>query len=308
MDNLARALKRAGRIVVELIPKKYDTAREVRIIGEDQKQRIVKVNQPGIDENGKAYHYKLDFGKFDVQVAQGPSYSTARLETREMIMALAQGNPEVWQIAADIFFENQDFVGADRLAKRFKKALPPALQDADEDDPEIPPQVQAQVAALQQAGQALQQQNAELLLMVKGKMLELQVRADSAERMNREKIESAERMATQGSVVKIQVAETVSKSAAMNKLADIGHAGIQADLDRRAALLHDQITVEADQTADAQQMQADAQQQTLDRAHEASLAAQTIEAEAQQSAQQQKHEQQQQAAQPPPETAPAGKP
>ena len=282
LDNLARAIKRGGRILVELIPKKYDTAREVRIIGDDQKERIVQVNAPGADKDGKPYHYLLDAGKYDVTVDQGPSYQTQRLETREMIMALAQGNPEVWQLAADIFFENQDFIGADRLAKRFKKALPPALQD-DDGNPDVPPQLQAKMAQDQQAIQQLTQQNAQLLQMVKGKLTELQVRADSAERIARAKIESAERIATQTNVVKMQAAETTAKSAVMNKIAELDHSHIQGELDRRAELLHHQITVEADAAGDAmehaqaQQLQDKQQQfdqslQQADQAHQQEMA------------------------------------
>ena len=280
MDNLARAIKRGGRILVDLIPKKYDTAREVRIIGADQKQRIVKVNQPFIDEDGNAHHHKLDEGQYDVTVDQGPSYATQRLETREMIMALAQGNPEVWQIAADIFFENQDFIGADRLAKRFKKSLPPALQD--DSDADVPPQVQAKMAQDAQQIQGLTQQNTQLLQMVKGKMLELQTRAESAERINREKIESAERIANQNNEVKIQTAETVAKSAAMNQLASLDHQAVKHTLDLRAALLHDQITVEADATGQAQDQAHQQQMQAQDHINQQDRAAQQQQANAEQ--------------------------
>jgi hypothetical protein len=277
MDNLARGLKRGGRILVELIPHKYDTEREVRIVGEDQKQRVVKVNQPGLDENGKGYHYKLDFGKYDVQVDQGPSYSTQRQETREMIMALAQGNPAVWQLAADIFFENQDFIGADRLAKRFKKALPPAMQ-TDEDDPDAPPS-QAQVDTLKQQNQQLTQAVQQLSQAVHGKMLEVQARASSAERINLEKIESAERIADQNNLVKIQTAQTLAKSAAMNKLAELDHAAVKHQLDLRANLLHDTLTVEQDAEQQAAQHQHE-QQMAVDQQDAAAKAAQQAQQQA----------------------------
>lgn len=247
MDNLARGLKRGGRILVELIPKKYDTAREVRIIGEDQKQRIVTVNAPYEDQDGKIKHHHLDWGKYDVTVEQGPSYTSQRQETRQLIQTLAQGNPEVWQLAADIFFENQDFQGAERLAKRFKKALPPALQD-DDGQADIPPQVQAKLAQLTQAAQALQAENQQLTVLLKTKILDL---------------ESRERIATQGNATKVQVAETVAKSAQMQKLAELDHAAVEHQLNLRADLLHANMTVEADAAAQEaqQQEQQQAQQQ-----------------------------------------------
>jgi hypothetical protein len=285
LDNQARGFKRGGRILVELIPKKYDTAREIRIIGEDKKQEIIKINQPGIDKCGKPYHHILGAGKYDVVVEQGPSYDTQRDQTREMIMALAQGNPEVWQLAADIFFENQDFVGADRLAKRFHAVLPPAiLQQEDSGDANVG-QLQAQVAQLSKATQELQQANQQMQTLLQTKILDL---------------ESKERIATQSNQTKAYVAEATSKSAAVNQLAQQDHARELAALDARASLLRSQMDIEAAASADAmehqqqqqqkQQAQQHAQQmQGADQAHEQGMAAQqqAADQQAQQTAQQQ---------------------
>lgn len=295
VDNLSRAMKRGGRILLELIPRKYDTAREVRIIGEDQKESIAKVNGPYVDDNGRAFHHKLDVGKYDCRPQQGPSYTTQRIETRELIMQLAQGNPEVWQLAGDIFFENQDFVGADRLARRFKKALPPALQD-ENDDPNVPPELQAKMSQMQTQNEQLSQQNQQLLQMVKGKLIEAQARAESAERINREKIESAERIANENNRTRVQTAETLSKNDSMNQLAELDHKAVEHQLDLRAALLHDTMTVEADlaqQDKDHQhqkdladqQQQAAAESQESDQQNSQDMAKQAQDAQAAQAAQ-----------------------
>jgi hypothetical protein len=290
MDNQARAMKRGGRICLEVIPRKYDTAREIRIIGEDQKQRIVTVNAPFLDQDGKSYHHKLDIGKYDCRVELGPSYSTQRIETRQMLMALAKGNPEVWQLAADIFFENQDFLGADRLAKRFKKALPPALQD-DDGQPDVPPQMQAQMAQMQQAMQGLALQNQQLTELLKTKILDL---------------ESRERIATQNNQAKMFDAEATSKSAAVNKLADLDHAALQAELDRRNALLRAQMDMEAGAAADAAEHAQQLQQLQQQQQHQAGMASQQQDASQQESEAQRAHELAlaQQAAQQQPPAAP----
>ena len=285
MDNQARAMKRGGRICLELIPKKYDTEREIRIIGEDQKQRIVTVNAPFIDHDGKSYHHKMDVGKYDCRVELGPSYSTQRIETREMLMALAKGNPEVWQLAADIFFENQDFIGADRLAKRFKKALPANLQD-DDQQADIPPQLQAQMQQMQQQMQGLALQNQQLTDLLKTKVLDL---------------ESKERIATQTNQTKMFAAEATSKAASMNQMASLDHAALQAELDRRNGLLRAQMDMEAGAAADAaehaqqlqqlqQQQQGQQQQQQAQQQHQAGLAQQQQGANQQESEAQRAHE------------------
>lgn len=288
IDNLGRGLKRGGRICLELIPKKYDTAREVRIIGEDQKQRVIKVNAPFKDENGKFYHHQLDIGKYDCRVEMGTGYTTQRAETRALIMTLAQANPAVWQLAADIFFENQDFVGADRLARRFKKALPPALQD-DEENPDIPPQVQAQMAQLQTTVQQLTAQNQGLIGLLKSKLLDL---------------ESKERMNTQTNLTRAYTAEVTAKSKLMNDLAARDHDRMEGDLDRRADLLRTGMDVQAAAFADEQERQHEQQMAQQQREHEQTLQTGQQQADQLSAEADRQHQmamaQQQQQAQPPP--------
>ena len=244
LDNLSRALKRGGRILVQLIPFKYDTAREVRVIGEDQKQRIVKVNQPFVDE-GKHVHHKLNLGKYDVTVQQGPTYTAARAETRDAIIQLSQGNPKVMDLGGDIFWQNSDFIGADTLAARWKKTLPPALQD-DDANQDVPPAIQAKLAQDQQAIQMLTARTQELNELLKTKVLDL---------------ESRERIATQSNLTRIQTAETLSKAASMQKLAELDHAAIEHLLDLRQQMLHANLTIEADAAAQSQAHQNAMQQQ-----------------------------------------------
>jgi hypothetical protein len=286
MDNLARALKRGGRILVELIPKKYDTAREVRVIGDDKKQNIVMVNAPYVDaETGKPQHHKLDQGKYDVTVSQGISYDSQRSETRELLMSLAQGNPEIWSLAADVFFENSDFVGADRLAKRFHSALPPAMLQAEEGDPEIPPQLQSQMAQQKAQIDQLTEANQQLISMVKQRLVEAQAKAESAEKINREKVESAERIANENNRARIQAAETLSKAGSMNVLAKLDHDAVAHQLDLRHELLHASISVEQDAAGAEQDRQHEQQMQAQDQAHQQGMAAADQEHQADQATQ-----------------------
>jgi hypothetical protein len=78
VDNLTRSLKHAGRILVDLIPEIYDTARAARIIGDDGEQKVVTVNAKTKDENGKEVLYSLDSGRYDVTVDVGPSFASKR--------------------------------------------------------------------------------------------------------------------------------------------------------------------------------------------------------------------------------------
>jgi hypothetical protein len=48
-DNVAKAARRAGELLIKLIPKIYDTARTIRILGPDLAEKYVKINQPEQD-------------------------------------------------------------------------------------------------------------------------------------------------------------------------------------------------------------------------------------------------------------------
>lgn len=125
-DNFKAAIKRAGDILLDLIPRIYDTERVVRIIGaEDDQPKPVRVNAnvPGMDE----VMNDLSVGKFDVRVSAGPSFSTKREEARESMIAATQANPALWQIAGDLIIKAMDWPYAREIAERIKRAMPPQL-------------------------------------------------------------------------------------------------------------------------------------------------------------------------------------
>lgn len=170
VDNLARAIRHIGRQLVDLIPKIYDTERIARIIGEDGEPDTVKMNpmqeEPVkriVDQEGNLIEkvYNPGVGKYDVRVITGPGYATKRQEALESMAQLLQGNPQLWQVAGDLFVKNMDWPGAQDLAKRFKKTIDPKVL-ADEDDPALAAanqQMEAMAAEMENMFQMLQNVN-----------------------------------------------------------------------------------------------------------------------------------------------------
>jgi hypothetical protein len=170
VDNLARAIRHIGRQLVDLIPKIYDTERIARIIGEDGEPDTVKMNpmqeEPVkriVDQEGTLIEkiYNPNVGKYDVRVITGPGYATKRQEALESMAQLLQGNPQLWQVAGDLFVKNMDWPGAQDLAKRFKKTIDPKVL-ADDDDPALAAanqQMEAMAAEMENMFQMLQNVN-----------------------------------------------------------------------------------------------------------------------------------------------------
>jgi hypothetical protein len=176
LDNLARALTYAGKILVDLIPHIYNRpGRVARLIGKDDQPRTVVLNAPfqqgpkgpmplppaaqlpGQELAQGVEHYDLanKDNRYSITVSVGPGYQTRRQEGADALEALIKANPALAPIVADVWVEALEFPGHQAIAKRLKKALPPQLQDDKEGQAPVPPQVQAYLAQLEQQHQAL---------------------------------------------------------------------------------------------------------------------------------------------------------
>ncbi len=155
IDNLTRAIRHTGRILLDLIPKIYDTPRVLRIIGEDGSQKTVKVNQQ-FDQGGVQKIYDLTVGRYDVTVSAGPSYQTKRQEQADSMIDLTKASPIFMQACPDLIVQELDFSGHREMAERMKRfvmmQMPGLIEDEEQD---IPPQAQALIAQKTQEAQAM---------------------------------------------------------------------------------------------------------------------------------------------------------
>lgn len=178
-DNMSRAIRHAGRILIDLIPKIYSGERIVRVMGEDGTPENVPLNRPVPvkDQNGQPAMrpkmdpmgrpmqdpnqggrpfmeqvtriYDLSVGKYDLTVTTGPSFTTKREEAAVQQTEFLRIWPQAAPLVGDIIAKNLDWPGADEISKRLKKMLPPQLQEGG-----LPPEVQQK---MQMAGQQIQQ-------------------------------------------------------------------------------------------------------------------------------------------------------
>jgi Phage P22-like portal protein len=165
-DNLARSIRHTGKIILDLIPKIYDTQRVVRIIGADGTPDMVTLNQPQTENGVSKVLNDVTVGEYDVVMDVGPAFQTKRQQAVEAMMPL-MAKEEIFQAAGDLFFRNMDFPGADTIADRLAAMNPLAQIDPKS---EVPPQVQMQLAQSQATVQQLQQQLQALTLQMQQRM------------------------------------------------------------------------------------------------------------------------------------------
>lgn len=158
VDNLSRAIRHAGRILIDLIPRVYSTPRVLRVLGASGEARLAPVNQKfeaqAEDAAGEVRKiekiYDLGAGKYDLTVRSGPSFTSRREEAASQMIELIRAYPPAAPMIGDLLAKNLDWPGADEIAQRLSAMLPGQLKGV---APEVE-QAKAQIAKFAQALQA----------------------------------------------------------------------------------------------------------------------------------------------------------
>jgi Uncharacterized protein conserved in bacteria with the myosin-like domain len=199
-DNLTRAIRHMGRVIIDLIPHVYSAERVIRVLGEDGTPKPVQIgrvppeqaaalkqrSELGQDQEEAAEIariYDLTVGKYDLVVSAGPSFNTKREESASQMIELIRNYPAAAPLIGDLLAKNLDWPGADEIAKRLKAMLPPQVQGQN-------PELQAAQQQLQALQGQLQQMADELKREREDRSLEAaKVEADATDKAEQRKLE-----------------------------------------------------------------------------------------------------------------------
>ena len=183
IDNLSRAIRHLGRILVDLIPHYYSVDRMIRIINPDGTPETVHVTTPeqlqeyqakvaqSVDEMEQVY--ALGVGKYDVAVEAGPSFTTQRQEANEFFVELIRAVPQYADVIAPFALKTFDAPGVVELTKEIEARMEQMQQQASQ-----PPQPTPEdLIKMQEAQTKAQQEQEKLALQAE----ELRVKAFEAE-------------------------------------------------------------------------------------------------------------------------------
>jgi hypothetical protein len=214
MDNLAQAIEHTGRVILDLIPKYYDTQRVIRLRGEDAGSRFVEINKPILTPDGLKIQNDLTRGKYDVRVGVGPSFRTRRIEAAASMVELARVFPQVLQVAGDLVAKNLDWPGAEEMAERLKKLLPPGIAD----DEDLSDEQKAAIQQQQQQQQQVQQQALQLEFQDKQANIE-NTQADTANKQAQavNRFSETEQNDVENAVQMAELASAAGNQAALNE-------------------------------------------------------------------------------------------
>ena len=197
IDNQAIAIRFTGKILLDLIPKIYDTKRIKRIEARDGRilnvtidpdaeegvQNITNKAAIEMDKNRQVEEiiWNPNVGYYNLQADTGPSFATRRQEAFNALTQIAAQNKEFMQVAGDILWKVADFPEAQVLADRWRKIIPPNITG---DAP--PPQMQQQADQIQQQLMVIAKQAKDLAdkdkeLTIKAQDLDLRLKEATAE-------------------------------------------------------------------------------------------------------------------------------
>ncbi|CAB4240939.1 Phage P22-like portal protein [uncultured Caudovirales phage] len=175
-DNMTRSIRHTGKIILDLVPKIYDTQRVMRIIGSDGQPSMTTINEQKVGDDGiQAVLNDVTVGEYDVVMDTGPGFMTKRQQAVDALMPL-MAKPELFNVAGDLVFRNMDFPGADVIADRLAAMNPLAQIDEKSD---IPPQVQMELAQAKKTVQDMQNQMAAMQLAMQQRADIEQVKQDA---------------------------------------------------------------------------------------------------------------------------------
>ena len=124
-SSLETGIRATGRVLVEAIPKVYNTARTVRILKEDQTYDVAPINTQQIDQQtGQVVTLNdLSVGVYDVSVRAGASFKNRQKETIDTIIEIAKIDPTILQIAGDVLLDNVSTASAQQISDRKREQM-----------------------------------------------------------------------------------------------------------------------------------------------------------------------------------------
>lgn len=166
IDGLAIANRYTGKILIDLVPKIYDTKRIMRIEAKDgsiinltvdpEAQQAFQKLLPEGEQLTNSNEAIIDIifnptvGTYAVQSDAGPSFATRRQEAFNALTQIAAQNKEFMNVAGDILWKVADFPEAQILAARWRRVIPPNIL-GDAPNPQI-------TEAMKQASDKIEQQ------------------------------------------------------------------------------------------------------------------------------------------------------
>lgn len=128
-DNLVTAVGQVGKVLVDLIPRIYDTEREITILDDIGEEKSVKINQVDVNPTTgvETRINDITMGRYKVSTEAGPSFRNQKEVAAAGMLDFIRTAPDSARVIMDLVAEAQNWPDSTRIANRLKKLLPPGI-------------------------------------------------------------------------------------------------------------------------------------------------------------------------------------
>ena len=174
--------KQVGKILINAIPKVYDSTRQVRLLAEDGTSSTVVLNTVEFDQQtGQNIEINdLSKGEYDAVCDFGPAFNNQREKESERLIRMLAIDPTMIEISRDVLYKNQSGTGMQIIADRARKL---GIQNGTVDPSEYTPEERQQIEIEQQL--AAQQPPQEDPIMVAARAEEGKAQAAQMDAQNK---------------------------------------------------------------------------------------------------------------------------
>lgn len=176
-NSMVRSIKKTHHIILQVMPNIFDRERQLRVVDEEERDKVVTINEQVLDPKTKkpVILNDLTTGKYEIAIDIGPATETQNEEFLRHITALRQTDPDVAATSSDLVIDALSFHRSNALAKRVKRKMikrgdieptKEDIEDMQREKEELGPQDNTQ-AKLQGALMKLKLENADLDMRLK---------------------------------------------------------------------------------------------------------------------------------------------
>lgn len=132
-DNLGISIQYTGDIILDLIPKIFDTRRMLMVQAEDASYYQLTIDPKAAQAFQQRRNHEQtvvervlnpNMGEYEVEIDVRPGYATRREEAFNAYSLLLTQSPELASILGDLLFMAADFENAEEAAARLRRMVP----------------------------------------------------------------------------------------------------------------------------------------------------------------------------------------
>jgi Phage P22-like portal protein len=180
------AIATGGMLVNQMIPKVYDTQRQLILQMPQSESQALTINKP-MDEYGTQIQNDMTKGRYKIRLKPGPSYEGEKelaLESLQSVLA-ADKNGQVFPMIADLYAENLPLDNNIEIRNRLRTMVPQEIIEAGKTGKPLPPkqpQPSPEMLMMQLKQQEIQQRAQQAQIDAQMKMKEIELKQSELQR------------------------------------------------------------------------------------------------------------------------------